>query len=254
MLKEQTKTDIEQFILSVPNILELSLRAHILLVGYYLRRVGSTDFSPYLIESAFKKINLPCPQLRNKLNEFSQGEKSALVVIKKGRYSLSLFGLNEVENYLKIKSQMGKGVESLRNLLDKLSEGSQKKFLEEAINCANAEAKRASIVMTWLLAVDHLQEYIIKNRISDFNVELGKRTDTKIKRITIKDDFTDLKESIFIEVMRAARIITNDVRKILEEKLGTRNTCSHPSDIIIHESKVVNFIEDLVDNVILKYK
>ena len=93
-----------------------------------------------------------------------------------------------------------------------------------------------------------------KNKILDFNVELGKRTDTKIKKITIKDDFTDLKESIFIEVMRAARIITNDVRKILEEKLGTRNTCSHPSDIIIHESKVVNFIEDLVDNVILKYK
>ena len=53
--------------------------------------------------------------------------------------------------------------------------------------------------------------------------------------------------------VRSARLITNAVRKILDEKLGVRNTCAHPSDVEVHRTKVINFIEDLVDNVIVKY-
>jgi hypothetical protein len=54
-------------------------------------------------------------------------------------------------------------------------------------------------------------------------------------------------------VARSAGVISNDVRKILDEKLGIRNTCAHPSAVDIHRSKVVNFIEDIVDNVIVKH-
>ena len=66
--------------------------------------------------------------------------------------------------------------------------------------------------------------------------------------------FSDIKESVFIEVCRSSNVITNDVRKILDEKLGIRNTAAHPSTVKIHESKVVNFVEDLVDNIIIKYE
>jgi hypothetical protein len=43
------------------------------------------------------------------------------------------------------------------------------------------------------------------------------------------------------------------VRKILEEKLGTRNSCAHPSGVSIKPSKVVEFVDDLGENVVLKY-
>ncbi len=62
-----------------------------------------------------------------------------------------------------------------------------------------------------------------------------------------------MQESVVIEVARSAGIISKDVRKILDEKLGIRNTCAHPSDVEIHDTKVINVVEDLVDNVILKY-
>jgi hypothetical protein len=43
------------------------------------------------------------------------------------------------------------------------------------------------------------------------------------------------------------------LRKILDEKLGIRNTSAHPSAVTIKPSKVVEFIDDLVENVIRKY-
>ena len=75
-----------------------------------------------------------------------------------------------------------------------------------------------------------------------------------MKAITQRDDFTEMKESKFIEFCRSAHIISNDVRKILDQKLGTRNSCAHPSGVTVNKSKVIDFVEDLVDNVILKYK
>jgi hypothetical protein len=63
----------------------------------------------------------------------------------------------------------------------------------------------------------------------------------------------DIPEFVFIEVCRSAKLISNDVRKILDEKLGVRNTCAHPSGVEIHKTKVINFIEDLVDNILTKY-
>lgn len=62
-----------------------------------------------------------------------------------------------------------------------------------------------------------------------------------------------LKESKFIEICRSANVISNEVRKILDEKLGIRNTCAHPNSIVISESKSTSFIEDLIENVMLKF-
>ena len=71
--------------------------------------------------------------------------------------------------------------------------------------------------------------------------------------IKTTDDFSELKESKFIEVCRSAGIIINDVRKIMDEKLGIRNTCAHPNSIKISKAKVTSYIEDIVNNIIIKY-
>ena len=109
--------------------------------------------------------------------------------------------------------------------------------------------------MTWIATMDHLHEYVFTHKVAEFNAALAKRSD-KISKLTIqsRDDFGDIKESAFIEVCRSAKIITNDVRKILDENLGTRNSCAHPASIQISDSKVVSLIEDLVENVIAKYE
>jgi hypothetical protein len=107
--------------------------------------------------------------------------------------------------------------------------------------------------MTWNLAMDHLFAHIIKHKLADFNAALSKDKGVKTDAITRRDDFTEIKETKFIELCRAAGIISNDVRKILDQKLGTRNSCAHPSGVTVNKSKVIDFVEDLVDNIILKF-
>jgi len=63
-----------------------------------------------------------------------------------------------------------------------------------------------------------------------------------------------MREAKFIEICRAANIISNDVRKILDTSLGVRNSCAHPSGIKVTDTKVIAFVEDLIENVILKYE
>lgn len=142
---------------------------------------------------------------------------------------------------------------TLRGLEHKLPAGAEREFLNEAVKCFEAGANRAAIVMTWIMAMDHLFAHILAHRLSDFNDALSKDNGVKLRSVTKRDDFTEIKETRFIELCRAAGIISNDIRKILDQKLGTRNSCAHPSGVTINRSKVVDFIEDLVDNIIVKF-
>ncbi len=92
--------------------------------------------------------------------------------------------------------------------------------------------------------------------LTEFNKVLAANTDKRVKvsSVSVRDDFADIPAGKLIEFLRSAGVISNDVRKILDEKLGTRNSSAHPSAIAIKRSKVIAFVEDLVENVVLKYK
>jgi hypothetical protein len=143
----------------------------------------------------------------------------------------------------------------LRGLVPRLSDPLERQFLQEVIDCYEIGARRASIVMTWLLTINHLCTYIHSNALPAFNAVLSKNTDKRVKISSVSnfDDFSDIPESKLIEFARSANIISNDVRKILDTKLGIRNTSAHPSAIFISEVKATDFIIDLIENVILKY-
>ena len=144
----------------------------------------------------------------------------------------------------------------LRNMLSDITDSHQRSFLQEAIDCYEIGAKRASIVLAWILTMNHLYKYIYKHKKSEFDAVLSASIDKRVKisKLTSVDDFTEIPEGKFIEFCRSAKIITNDVRKILDEKLGTRNSSAHPSGISISELKATEFIQDLVENVVLKYR
>ena len=74
----------------------------------------------------------------------------------------------------------------------------------------------------------------------------------KVKVVKQRDDFNDIPEGKFIEFCRSGKIISNDVRRILDQKLDVRNSCAHPSGVKINHTKVIDFVEDLVANVVLK--
>lgn len=141
----------------------------------------------------------------------------------------------------------------LANLPSQVTDLNERIFLDEALSCFRCGAFRASIVMTWNLAFDHLCEWILKNHVSAFDAQLVKTCPSaKVKSIKTKDDFSELKESEVLQICKSASILNLSLHKIMAEKLGRRNTAAHPSNVTINRLQAEDFISDLVNNVVLK--
>lgn len=256
--------ELLKYLRNVPNFQDFSRKSKILLLSYYLRQHrGMVEFSAKNIRDCCSGLLKPPSQLPQQLELLSKGKNSVLMKgSKRGYYSLAIPGLNEVETYFSSSNKteaivdtfLAEAIPYLKKFVSKVGEDNKRKFMAEAVSCLGVDARRATIIMVWAGTIDHLYDYILSHKLTEFNTALHARSD-RVSRLTmnLKDDFSDIRESVFIEICRSARIISNDVRKILDEKLGVRNTCAHPSGVEVHPSKVVNFVEDLVDNVILKY-
>ena len=183
------------------------------------------------------------------LNQLKTAEE--VVRTSAGEYRPSAKLKTAMKAQLGSKTPLHEAEPQLQALLARVIRPDAKDFLEEAHLCLRAGASRAAIVITWIVTVDHLYEYVLRHKLADFNTALSKKF-PKFGAITTKDDFLELQEKDFVELCRSA-FITNDVRKILDEKLGIRNTAGHPSTVKVHPRKAANFIEDLVENVILKF-
>lgn len=161
---------------------------------------------------------------------------------------------NLEESFLGLKHRQDVSI-VLRDLLDKISGNEQKLFLEEAISCFEIKSYRAAIILTWLLTVDTLYEFILRSKnLNKFNAAIQKHGKYKKITVTKKEDFNEIKETDFIELMRVGKLISNDRRKILDEKLGIRNSCAHPNSVLFKEYKAISFIQDLVSNIITYYQ
>jgi hypothetical protein len=231
---------LEKFVERVPNFLDLSPSGKIDYFLYFLTmELGREYASPADIKACFSVLKLVpysnTPQYFS-LNSLRKTKKPPKYLKTKDGYCLVR------EKIVAIKSEVDKNPLKIKT--------------HEAIRCFEVSAYRASIIMTWNLAIDHLFNYILHHKLNDFDIVLSKNTDKRVKvtKIVCKDDFSDIPENKFIDFCRTAHIISNDVRKILDVKLGIRNTCGHPSNVLISESKAVEYIEDLVVNVVLKFK
>lgn len=246
---------LSTFLLSLPNLKELSVRSRILLVAHHLLQVGRTNFTSVELAQAFAESGVPPPgQIGVQLSRLSRGKTAPILKYGPGAYAISVFGQKELQDYLGTTPSGATGQSALATLVGKISGDAEQRFLAEAIACVEVKARRAAVVMAWAMTVDHLERYVLRHKLVDFNNSWGRRADNKGRRVAIQDDFLEIRdEATFIEILRSASIITNDIRKILDEKLGFRNTCAHPNDVVIPESKVLAAIEDLVYNVVLKY-
>jgi hypothetical protein len=225
-------------------------------VAYGLLQDGTIEFGLAELRKGLLSARLPSiAALPSVLPHLCAGNKAPLLKTPARRYVLSIDGRSEVEIYLDGVAGIRPAKEALVALAAQLSDPAERRFLNEALRCLQASAPRGAMVMAWALAVDHMQNHVLTHHATAFNNALKARTDSnKNVTIAIKDDFEKItKEVVFIEVLRSAGIITNDVRKILDTQLGFRNTAAHPSTVDVPESKVVGAIEDLVLNVIAKY-
>lgn len=224
-----------------------------LFVYFLTVELGQDAATPKQIVDCFTACDLTVPaNVSARLGEGLK-VKPPKYVKTNGKYRLQRHMREALSKKLGAETVTAQTSATLRGLEHKLPAGADKEFLKEAIDCFEIGANRAAIIMTWILAMDHLFAYILAHKLTDFNAALSKDKGVKITSVSQRDDFTEIKEAKFIDLCRAAGIVSNDVRKILDQKLGTRNSCAHPSGVVVNKSKVIDFIEDLVDNIILKF-
>lgn len=255
------KENIQKYIDSINDFYELTKPEQVDLFCYFLEEIEHySGYKPNDVSKCFESARLDSySSISTYLSRNTKGKRGKPVKYlksKTGHYQLNSPFKLELNIIASQSTPKSKTSNTLRDLLNTIKNAEQNQFLEEAINCYEIEAYRASIVMVWNLTMDHLFEFILVKKNTEFNSVLSTNSDRRIRisSISIKDDFSEIPEGKFIEFCKQARIISKDVRKILDEKLGIRNTYAHPSNVILAESKAIEFIEDLVYNVIHKYK
>lgn len=236
-----------------PDFSKLSQAEQVKYMAFFYAKIsGNLLFTPKNIVDCFDSESLKKPG--NIHDVFNKLAKRDIFLTRKGGYIFQRDVLSSLETEFHISKPVRKVSKSLRDFSGKIKNPHREAFLKEVIDCYEVKAYRASAIMTWILCLDTLYDYIFRKKLPDFNTALSRRRDLKISKIKNKDDFCELKESDFIEICKSAGIITKDIRKLLDEKLGFRNSIAHPSGIKIGESKATSFIEDLMDNVILVFK
>ncbi|MFZ2886615.1 MAG: hypothetical protein WA021_02220 [Minisyncoccia bacterium] len=223
------------------------------LAYYLLTHVGIESVTVSDVEKCFKLLDLrPYSRSRVYFSEEIKKKGGRYVKHEKG-YRLERAAYDAIRIAVDAEPTRVHVAKELTDFVPKIKNSQERLFLEEAIRCHRVESYRATIVMVWVLTMDHLQNHVFGNKLKEFNAALSVHPDKRMKPIVSYDDFSELKEVRIIELMRTAGIISNDVKKILDEKLGIRNSAGHPSGITFSGHKTTEFTLDLLQNVLLKY-
>lgn len=247
--------NLKEFVARVQNFDDLSSSQMINYFAYFLMIEEKLEsFSPAQIRKCFEELHVhPYSNIPDYLGKKSGGKGSPFIKTKTG-YKLERSNLREIEKAIGTEPHISATKSTLRAHIRQGMPATAEAFITEAISCYEHKLYRSAIIMTWLFALDSMYEYILAKKLTEFNMAYAADSSNKKSlQISSKDEFSELKESKFIEICRASNIITNDVRKILDTKLGIRNTCAHPSTITISDVKCSEFIIDLLDNVTSKF-
>lgn len=175
---------------------------------------------------------------------------SEKVILTPNGWELTFSGLEYVSNITgsQIACQPTSISINLRKHLGNVKNPDTRKFLEEAICCFENNLYRSAVVLSWVGAVSVLYDWVLLNKLKDFNAELFKRFPNS-KPITKHDDFGKLREKDFLEILFSISVIGKNVKQELDKCLVLRNGCGHPNSLKIAENTVSAHLEMLTLNV-----
>lgn len=147
-------------------------------------------------------------------------------------------------------------VAALHSLRDATSKAPKtyRDYLNEAVDCYEQGAYRAAVLMVWSATVEHLYSAIEAHsggfRAMESANQARFTTSRTYKRIGKKNDLLYLSEKNFLQLCEDAGVFNRNARKLLEEKLDTRNRCGHPTGYVLGREETVVFIESLINNIV----
>lgn len=214
---------------------------------------GKSHFDAAHMRQCFRSAGVDPPNLNVYLPRLASKKPPQLVKERTG-YRLSAATKRALDTKLGGDPTAIAVAKTLTDLPAALPDLAEREFLAEALNCYRVRAFRASIVMAWNLAYDHLVRWVLADptRLASMNSGIATRYPKKGITLTKLEDIEELKESEFIESARTAKILDKNTAQILKEKLSRRNMAAHPSRVSITQHSADDMITDLVTNVILK--
>lgn len=245
---------LERHINNVQNFYKMSQPEQIDYIAYFLtaqdraKTITSTEIDNLLELLDMRKY----ARLSAYLSENSTNKSGKYVKKDKG-YRLEKTVFDEIDKKIKNTPERVEVTKSLQELSELITDPIEINFLSEALNCYQIQANRAAVVMTWNLTFWHLKKYIFEKKLTEFNLVLKKAALKELTEVIKPDDFDKLKESKIIELTASANIISGNIKKILNDKLDTRNIYAHPSSVTLSGHKATEYMLELIKEIILKY-
>ena len=247
--------DVKEFVRQAPSFSAKNHPEKIRAFGWFLHSQGQERFGAADLKRCYDASNLAKPVNMQRFLD-SLAEKRPPELLKDaGGFRLA----QEVRDRLDLvygKAEVVIVVERmLTDLPGKIADEAERLFLDEALTCYRHRAFRAAIVMVWNLAYDHVARWVLADptRLAEFNAGIPARNRAKAHvKITTRDDFAELTEGEAVDILGGVTGVTDNMKKMLKEKLGRRNTYAHPSTMIVDRPQVDDMITELVNNAILR--
>lgn len=207
------------------------------------------------LRQSFRAVGIDPPDTSVYLPRLAS-KKPPQLVREKGLYRLAGNLRRELDRQLRGDSVEVAVTKSLSDLPLRVPDLAERAFLSETLACYKAGAFRATTVMAWNLAYDHLTRWVTStdDRLAILNDGVRRKLQGKAIAVTSQKDLTSLTERVVVECCQTAGLIEKNQAEILFEKLKRRNAAAHPSSVVIGQHQANDTISDLVDNVILALK
>lgn len=247
---------LEELVGVVPNFSSFNHAEKIKTFAWWLASFGDRPlFSVSDIRGCYERLRFAPPANINSFLRSLETRNPKQMVETRGGWHLERVVFDDLTHKYGRRDATVHVERLLSDLPKSLTNLQERAYLEETLICLRNKAFRATVVMAWNLAFDHLCYWVLNDatKLGDFNTWSPKRyKGEKYPPVTKREDFMDMKESHVIEIASSAGIISTNVTRILREKLTRRNMAAHPADVTTLQPTAEEVIRDLVENVVLK--
>jgi hypothetical protein len=248
---------VEEFVRGIPNFADKNHPQRIKAFGWFLHTERKlVAFWPSDVAKCYRDTDLNEPANMGRFLD-SLAEKKPPELLKDGRgYRLAQPVREKLDRELGKADVVIQVEKILTDILGKISDTGERLYYNEALTCYRHGAFRAAIVMVWNLAYDHLCRWVLADaeRVKEFNAAIPRRNKNKAwVTIANRVSFEDLKEDEVIDILGYRSDFSDNLKRMLKEKLGRRNTYAHPSQLIVARPQVDDMITELMNNIVLAF-
>jgi len=151
------------------------------------------------------------------------------------------------------ESVINENFDDLESLVFAIKDVDEIDYLLEGIDCFRNGLLRAGVIFIWSGVIRNIRKQIINNAtLKEINEELSS-IDSRVKKVKNIDSFEYIKDETTIQLSERIGIFSKfEKNELINNCLGLRNKCGHPSNYKPKNQKVKSFVEEVLNMVYKK--